>query len=66
MKLSDVMGHAGLSGYAEVALVIFAVVFTAVAVRTLRRAARSELLRAARLPLHDGAVAGSTTDGGES
>ena len=53
MKLSDVMSHAGLAGYAEVALILFFVVFVAVVVRTLAWSNRAEMDRMSRLPLDD-------------
>ena len=51
MKLSDVMSAMGLATYAEVALVIFLVVFAAVAIDVLRGGRRKESL--ALLPLAD-------------
>ena len=53
MKLSDVMSHAGLAGYAEVALILFFVVFVAVVVRTLLWSNREELDHVSHLPLDD-------------
>ena len=53
MRLSDVMSHAGLAGYAVVALVFFLVAFTAVVVRLARRSSSAEFERASRLPLDD-------------
>ena len=56
MKLSDIMGHAGLSGYAEVALVLFLGVFVAVSVYTFIPGRGAQLDADARLPfsrLHD-------------
>jgi len=53
MKLSDVMGHAGLSGYAQVALILFFVAFVAVVIRTLRWSNRAELDHISHLPLDD-------------
>lgn len=53
MKLSDIMGHAGLSAYAEVALILFFAAFLAILVRTLRWTDRTELDRVSRLPLED-------------
>ena len=52
MRLSDVMGHAGLSIYAEIALVIFLGVFVAIVIR-LFTSKRSDLERHARMPLDD-------------
>ena len=53
MKLSDIMSHAGLAGYAEVALVLFLIAFLIVAVRTFWPSRSREMERAARLPLED-------------
>ena len=59
-SLSDVMSAAGLHGYAEVALILFLVVFIAVVARVL--ATRPQELDAiARLPLSDGARDTQTT-----
>ena len=41
MKLSDVVGHAGLSGYAQVALVLFLVAFVAIIWWVFRPGARA-------------------------
>ena len=54
MRLSDVVGHSGLAGYAEVALILFLVAFALIGVRLLLRRDRSELERMRRLPLDDG------------
>ena len=51
MKLSDVVGHSGLSGYAEIALVLFLAAFVAIVIRTFARGRREEMDRASRLPL---------------
>jgi cbb3-type cytochrome oxidase subunit 3 len=56
MKLSDIMSHAGLSMYAQVALVLFLIVFIAIAIRTFLPSRRLEMDEAARLPLDDGPV----------
>jgi cbb3-type cytochrome oxidase subunit 3 len=53
MKLSDVVSHSGLAIFAEIALVLFFLVFVAVLVRTLRPSRRAELEHDARLPLED-------------
>lgn len=55
MKLSDIMGNANLSFYAEVAMVIFLIVFLAVAVRLFLPSRQKELEEASRLPLEDDA-----------
>lgn len=67
MKLSDVVGHANLAGYAEVALILFFAVFLAVVWRLFLSGRRAELDSAARLPLDDDAaraVRRSTPEGG--
>ncbi len=53
MKLSDIMAAAGLSFYAQVALVLFLIVFVAIAIRTFLPSRSRELDEAARLPLED-------------
>ena len=53
MKLSDIMGNAGLSLYAQIALVIFLGVFIAITVRTWAPSRRRELDEAALIPLND-------------
>ena len=54
MKLSDIMSGAGLSIYAEIALVIFLAAFVAIVVRTFAPSRRRSMDEAARLPLDDG------------
>lgn len=56
MKLSDIMSHAGLSMYAQVALVLFVLVFLAIIVRTFLPSRRGELMEAALLPLDEAAA----------
>jgi cbb3-type cytochrome oxidase subunit 3 len=53
MSLSDIMGHAGLAGYAEVAMILFMAVFAGVVVWTFWPGRHRELDRASRLPLED-------------
>ncbi|MCC6243615.1 MAG: cbb3-type cytochrome c oxidase subunit 3 [Gemmatimonadaceae bacterium] len=53
MKLSDIMGNAGLSIYAQVALVMFLAVFIAITIRTWAPSRRAELQDAAMMPLND-------------
>ena len=53
MKLSDIMGHAGLSLYAQVALLLFLAVFIAVIIRTWAPSRRREMQDAAMIPLND-------------
>jgi len=53
MSLGDVVGHAGLAGYAEVALILFVAAFLAIAVWTLLPRRKQEFDEASRLPLDD-------------
>lgn len=63
MKLSDIMGYANLSVYAEVALVIFLIVFLALSVRLFLPGQDAELREAARLPLDDDPTPAATPRG---
>lgn len=58
MKLSDVVGAAGLAGYAEVALVLFLLAFAAIVTQVLSRKHAPEWKRAAALPLTESDEAG--------
>ncbi len=53
MDLTDVMSHAGLADYAVVALVLFALAFALITIRTLLPSRRREMDEASRLPLND-------------
>ena len=53
MKLSDIMSAAGLSRYAEVALVLFMLAFVLVLWRVFKPSAKAKYDRAARMPLDD-------------
>ncbi len=53
MKLSDIMGYANLAIYAEVAMVLFMLVFLAVAVRLFLPGRQQSLHDAAQLPFND-------------
>ena len=53
MRLSDVVSHSGLALYAEIALVIFFVVFVVVLWRVFAPGRASEYEAARRLPLED-------------
>jgi hypothetical protein len=53
MKLSDVMGAAGLSAYAEVALVLFFAAFALVVFQVVSRSRARDWDEASRLPLCD-------------
>jgi cbb3-type cytochrome oxidase subunit 3 len=59
MRLSDVVGGAGLSVYADIALLIFFVVFLAVVMR-VAFATRAQMDQAARLPFDDEASSQSS------
>lgn len=54
MGLSDVMGHAGLSGYAVVAMILFMVAFAGIVAWTFAPRRGREMDEASRLPLEDG------------
>lgn len=58
MRLTDVVSGAGLSFYAQVALVLFFVAFVLIVVRLWFRRDRDELERMRRLPLDDDTPAG--------
>lgn len=75
MKLSDIMGHAGLSVWAEIALVIFALAFAAVVVHTFAKKRRATFEEVSRMPLDDllvrhertgGQNPGGPNDGGQN
>jgi len=53
MHLTDVVSHAGLHGYAEVALILFFLAFLAIVLRVMAPSRKSEMDRMARLPLDD-------------
>jgi hypothetical protein len=53
MKLSDIMSHAGLSVYAQIALVLFLLAFLLVAIRLFVPSQQAALRAAGRLPLDD-------------
>ncbi|MES2123844.1 MAG: cbb3-type cytochrome c oxidase subunit 3 [Gemmatimonadota bacterium] len=65
MKLSDIMSHAGLSIYAEVALVIFLVAFCGIIYWVFRPSSAAGWREAARLPLEDDAEAPSQRGAGD-
>ena len=61
MSLSDIMSQAGLSSWAEAALIVFFVVFVGIVLYVaLRR--RGAWDRARRLPLDDGEPVGDAED----
>jgi cbb3-type cytochrome oxidase subunit 3 len=53
MKLSDIMANAGLSIYAEVALVLFMLAFLGILWWVFRRANTARWNAAAQMPLDD-------------
>jgi cbb3-type cytochrome oxidase subunit 3 len=53
MRLSDIMSRMGLHTYAEVALVIFFVVFVGIAIYVFSRRRRKHWDRARYMPLED-------------
>jgi cbb3-type cytochrome oxidase subunit 3 len=53
VSLSDIMSYESLTLLPQVALVIFLIVFAAIAFRTFGRGRSAELDAAARLPLAD-------------
>jgi cbb3-type cytochrome oxidase subunit 3 len=57
VHLTDVMSHAGLSGYAVVAMVLFMLAFGGICWSIFRGSRRDEFERVGRLPLEDDASA---------
>jgi cbb3-type cytochrome oxidase subunit 3 len=55
-RLADIIGHAGLSGYAVVALILFFSAFVAIVLHVLAPSRRRELEAMARKPLEDDAT----------
>ncbi len=53
MKLSDVMSHAGLAGYAEIALILFMIAFLGILFTVFRPSQKAEMDAASRLPFDD-------------
>jgi cbb3-type cytochrome oxidase subunit 3 len=53
MRLSDVMSHAGLAGYAEMAMILFMLAFIAIVIATFRPSTKSAMDAASRLPFED-------------
>lgn len=56
MKLSDIMSAAGLSMYAQIALVLFLAVFLAITIRTFAPSRSREMDAASRIPLDDDVI----------
>lgn len=57
MKLSEIMSNMGLSGYAQVAMVLFLLAFIGEAIWIFLPRNRASWHRAQHLPLEDGAQA---------
>ena len=53
MRLSDIMGNAGLSGYAEIALLLLLAAFLAIVLRIFWPGRKKEMDAASRMPLDD-------------
>lgn len=53
MKLSDIMGNAGLSGYAVIAMILFMAAFLAIVIRIFWPSRRAELESRRGMPLDD-------------
>ena len=56
VRLADIVGASGLSGYAVVALLLFVLAFLLVIATLLAPRARAEFDRAALIPFDDGTV----------
>jgi hypothetical protein len=61
VSLSDILGQAGLSSWAEVALVLFFAAFVGIVMYVVLRR-RGAWERTRRLPLDDGDAAGGSED----
>ena len=53
MRLSDIMGAAGLSAYAEVAMILFLVAFGVIVIATFAPGRQKTFDAASRMPLDD-------------
>jgi len=53
LRLSDIMSHAGLHGYAEVAMILFFLAFLAIVLRVFSPSRKREMDEMAHLPLED-------------
>jgi cbb3-type cytochrome oxidase subunit 3 len=53
MSLTEIMSSAGLSHFAEFALLLFVFAFLVIVVRVLRPSMRDEIERNAQIPLED-------------
>lgn len=73
MKLSDVMGRAGLASWAEVGLLLFVAAFIGIVIYTFLRRNQATFERARHMPLDEDddaprgpAAHGNETDGGRA
>ncbi len=64
MRLSDIMAAAGLSGWAEAALVLFLAAFVTILIAVMAPSRRQEFDRLSRLPLDDDSPFSSDANGG--
>ena len=53
MHIADVMSHAGLSGYAEVGMILFMLAFIGIVIATFRPGTSRAMDEASRLPFED-------------
>ncbi len=53
LRLSDIVSHSGLAIYAEVALVLFLLVFVGVVISVVRPGSKAQLDAASRIPFND-------------
>ena len=53
MNLVDIMSHAGLAGYAELAMILFMLAFLVIVVATFRPSNHRAMDAASRLPFED-------------
>jgi cbb3-type cytochrome oxidase subunit 3 len=53
MHLVDIMSHAGLAGYAELALILFMLAFLVIVIATFRPSNHEAMDAASRLPFED-------------
>jgi cbb3-type cytochrome oxidase subunit 3 len=53
LRLSDIVSHSGLSFYAEVALVLFLLVFLGVVISVMRPGSKPQMDAASRIPFND-------------
>ncbi len=63
MRLTDIMSNAGLSSYAEVALILFVLAFIGIVIATFLPSRKREMDRAAHLPFDDAAPTSPTQKG---